>query len=1192
MAINIKSNIETAVELKDKKMPTVSGLTDGIDVEQPQQTQEQPQELPQGTPVYAGSQIPNEPGMVLPEESSVGGVSPETAQVKREMGTGFSQALGQSVETASNGSEFINPAKLEPVKWEVVSAKERDDALIDPDGGLLSRLKVGVDAFANGNIKFGLGTTSKASNLLPAFEAAEAVGMDGQVKEDFLAVGLAVTEEAVYNSSFFDSGLTEGDITQAINYDNKRKGILDTDVDGPIEASDYSDFTKQGLNTNLGKAINDYYQRNLGYSNPKKIDTESATLLGDAFLESFRLIHPDLIIIPPTGNLAKSTKKFILTPKGGSILSGSADTRARLLQASIKHPMKVKPVDNNYISSGKLNQKKQSKGIINLLTDEQKPKETGKAAIVEEAKANAASVGHVVDDNRLSFLYLMLPSLMSDKPTGNPEIDNMMATALGFGKDKLIAFYAEENKRKKLGLNRDPENPYKAEQQLKLLKVNKAQYIKAIASNVEGVNYQTFFHMPYNLRMSAEQTHFNSTNSKIVRQVTRNTRGVVITRGSRTERNYLESVAMMLIPDGGKLLPDERIRLARSPEMMRKLLGWGRRLKQANQLTTADVKSISQLIANSVPLDDPRYQAIAGNKQLALDPEIDSELIKHLTKSGPDNAIAVMDGLVDYVRYYESVVMNDKPHVTYFNAYMDGKTNGIATIGAMFGIEGIALRTGVMRSQSEQLIDDDKDIRDQLTDYLFEYLKTTGIPGIGKYESKDQTAIMDVLQLVFTKRDLHKYTTMTVGYNKELSSFTSDIRDKIYEVKTIGDFRRKELEKSGASPKTIESDEAVILAGKIDKLGALKISPDIISEMAIGPYITGLHHVLDDMMFKVRSVVKGMAMISAMTNEPIVVRSYSGELMTYAGASQETYDDVVERDGDVNYSLTSLNTEQKKGEDEPTTTKKRSQFKAYSYKNKKASGSAPKYRGGKPGQKAIVSTQVGMVQSVDAMAMAMTFSGKSWDKINQASKGSPYIFPIYDAIKVDMASFDVARKEINDNWYEASTNWNLVEEVGNAVNLIHNNFNKTIAGMIKDGVTEVKVGEGEDYQMIGHLIELNRFDKPSNFYRAVADATRLPMTSEDKNNASYAGAVILGKFKRQYGFDVTNPKRNKDGDVVMTPKQIQGFVRLFSENLSLATRQNRLVGIINDNKSKLKAKLKGLKETNPMYAELLQYYDH
>ena len=40
----------------------------------------------------------------------------------------------------------------------------------------------------------------------------------------------------------------------------------------------------------------------------------------------------------------------------------------------------------------------------------------------------------------------------------------------------------------------------------------------------------------------------------------------------------------------------------------------------------------------------------------------------------------------------------------YFNAYMDGKTNGLASNGMQMGSEQVAFKTGVLRSQDTTLL--------------------------------------------------------------------------------------------------------------------------------------------------------------------------------------------------------------------------------------------------------------------------------------------------------------------------------------------------------------------------------------------------------------------------------------------------------------------------------------------------------
>ena len=59
------------------------------------------------------------------------------------------------------------------------------------------------------------------------------------------------------------------------------------------------------------------------------------------------------------------------------------------------------------------------------------------------------------------------------------------------------------------------------------------------------------------------------------------------------------------------------------------------------------------------------------------------------------------------------------------------------------------------------------------------------------------------------------------------------------------------------------------------------------------------------------------------------------------------------------------------------------------------------------------------VQSLDAATVALTASGRSWARLDNASNGNPYLHTIYDAFKVDAMGYDVVLDEVNKNWLNA-----------------------------------------------------------------------------------------------------------------------------------------------------------------------------
>ena len=106
---------------------------------------------------------------------------------------------------------------------------------------------------------------------------------------------------------------------------------------------------------------------------------------------------------------------------------------------------------------------------------------------------------------------------------------------------------------------------------------------------------------------------------------------------------------------------------------------------------------------------------------------------------------------------------------------------------------------------------------------------------------------------------------------------------------------------------------------------------------------------------------------------------------------------------------------------------KRAQGSVYSYDTEATSAAARSRTDEEgnvtstPGEYAYGGSLPGPVQSLDAATVAMSASGKSWDRSKMNSGGNPYMHTIYDAFKADANGFDVVVEEVNKNWMEAAS---------------------------------------------------------------------------------------------------------------------------------------------------------------------------
>ena len=160
----------------------------------------------------------------------------------------------------------------------------------------------------------------------------------------------------------------------------------------------------------------------------------------------------------------------------------------------------------------------------------------------------------------------------------------------------------------------------------------------------------------------------------------------------------------------------------------------------------------------------------------------------------------------------------DKPHHSYFNAYIDGKTNGLASNGIQMGSFETAAATGVTRKGTVDLLDEG-DIRDQLAIQATNSIDT----GWDGEVSEFLPELNNIARTIFNHRQLNKDTTMTFGYGKEIPSFAQNISDTIDEL-------------SASNPELAQHVAQVLDVGKMTQSD--------LSEMLLGKYREALEGVL------------------------------------------------------------------------------------------------------------------------------------------------------------------------------------------------------------------------------------------------------------------------------------------------------------------------------------------------------------
>ena len=994
-----------------------------------------------------------------------------------------------------------------------------------PDGNLRARAGKMAKASATG---IGLGLSARTSAAAKEAEASGVTGpelsgvieqetkgdllsalsrVDAAVKLDdkgnyaptpqYVSVASAVVENELGNALFTPT--PEADpIAQA----------QDTIAVGP--KAEAQPITHATGNNRLGQQIHQEYQRLQGVSVPEKLPRPEAETLGAAFKHLWADTNPTLVnrvIDPATGQFV-----YQLTAEGEAALKDGEADRKRLFPKQSVRPAK-QPLRTGQLP-GDVGQ-----NVARKVSGGKGKQYLGNA--IESAMINLAQVPNVVDKQRAKLLFSTILPVLRDGSH-----DTWQAGVNHMGQGKIQSFQATKNTLDRKGEGGD----YSVEDNLAALVDKIAQEVRAVAQERNGANYLSYNVQGFQGRVTPQQSFFNPTTSKTVRFVTRNATPSIAKPGGRVEKNLRQMYAMMILPKALKADADlPIIRDQKLSENSNKLEAWGDRLLAANTMTDEQYEAISQAIEAGTPLTDPNFPQFPG---LELDPEADAELIRHIESKGEDG-LAVMDGLMDFAKYAKAKRAG-RPHNTYFNAYMDGKTNGLASNGIQMGHVGTAERTGVLRKQRRTLLDEG-DIRDNLKDVATASINDGWDGNTDGYESE----LNDVAAKVFNHRDLNKMTTMTFGYGKEIDSFSEDIGGTLDLLSEL------------------EGDDSTYhnSLAQIDK----HMDRKELAKTILNKYSTALESVMSAEALEARALMRSAAALHSATNQLFKFKSPVGMDLVMGGSVSEGAE----------------------GADRSTyrigTPEERQKATVLHYENTVSSAAT---RGDDVGGYAYGGSVVAPVQAMDAATVALSASGKSWNRLRNASGGNPYMHTIYDAFKVDANGYDVVLEEVNKNWLNTGMNWSYLEEAYEAT---HTAMKEYVQAINKRNPNETLTPIERSYMDAMLSVEKAASGKP--YLRT--------LTSKLRRLNSYPGNEVWNaqdRFvdgMRKVGYNPYNPPANP------TVAHLKQFVDILGKELNLRSRMTAAINRTNNNKKKLKQEILKRGYKTPSGERIaLQYYAH
>ena len=964
---------------------------------------------------------------------------------------------------------------------------------------------------------------SRHGDILAAMSRVNAVQYDPTTDTQVPDPVYAQIASAVVENNFGNTLLADTTPSNEIDFqtDEEAAAGIESGV-GPQEPQ--QQLTHAAGNSQLGQQISQEYQRMKGVQVPEKIPTKDAEVLGAAFKHLWSEQNPNLVkrtIDPDTNQWV-----YQLTAEGEKNLKDGEADRKRLFPKQNVRPAKIPLVKGKLPGDVGQNVVRDVSGAVG------KP-QFGK--VLQQGMENLGQVPNVVDKTRSKILLATILPVLRDgsHETWQAEINN-----IGPGKvQKFQAALAQQEKARAADPNFN-EEVYSPEENMAALVDKIAQEVRSVAQERKGANYLSYNIQGFQGRVTPQQSFFNPTTSKAVRFVTRNATPSMAKPGSRVEKNLRQMYAMMLLPKNLKAdvdLPTVREQKLKANEV--KLEQWGDKLNAAVEasMTDAQYEAVSQAIEEGVPLTDPNFPQFGG---LELDPNVDAELIKHIESKGEDGPHTI-DGLIDFSKYIKAK-RQGRPHASYFNAYMDGKTNGLASNGIQMGHIDTAERTGVLREGRKTLLDSG-DIRDELQRLAIDSISEGWDGNTDAFE----TELNEVAREVYGHRDLNKMTTMTFGYGKETDSFV----DKMEETIAL---------KSESLPPDHPYHEAL-------KVVEQNLEPGELAKTLNNKYDTSLRSVMSEEALAARALMRSAAALHAATDKLFSIKGPTG------------MDINLGRDVSEGYETAELSTYRLGDEKTKVAHYQSTPTSAAAKTRENAEGQIEST----PGEFAYGGSVVAPVQAMDAATVGLTASGRSWDRLKSASGGNPYMHTIYDAFKVDANGYDVVLEEVNKNWLNTGMKWSYLEQTYNATQDKMKEFQQEISK--RDPKEPLKKGEGSYMQWL-----LTTSETKSGKQAMMNFVKKMGRFKEYKtDNEVWDDAKMMANEMKKVGYNIYSPPENP------TVGQLKHFMGVFSKQLNLRGRMSSTIERTNNNKKRLKAEIlkKGYK-TPSGERIALQYYAH
>ena len=726
----------------------------------------------------------------------------------------------------------------------------------------------------------------------------------------------------------------------------------------------------------LGRNIHQWWDNSQQFNQgerPAPMSEQQAKDLGAWAIQAYQLSNPDMVetaIDPETGGV-----RYKMTPKGEAEFARSEPTRKDIFNIKFP-PLHARPQDGQFPES-----------LSGLRPQFRKKKSMGELGNVEEAIRNQSRVNHVVDKRRSRIAAAMIIPTMFRR-AGQP--DDIWGDLFGVGQQQLARVFIKETK-----LN--GKSPQDAEMTavniINAKKKDLAKELMAIVQNSDMPNYLTYAVQTLTARQHAQQTDFNPTRNKVVRFVARGQTPTRITKGSESYNNMWQILALNLLNDKqtSKGLNDLLMPAEREAESRRMAAEW---YKMGEAVEAILEEAVPEAIFNKMVtafkggmgLNDPNFPK---SNLRSLGERLPPNVLQLVKDKGEDGPMA-LESLIE-LKHFVDNIREKGEHYSNLNAFIDGKTNGIANAAMVLGNRKLAFNTGVLRpDEATWAVQDEQgnpfDVRDamafDITNRVDEMVKPVTVQDGSVAGSDEINTLREVLGEMGKYKPLNKAISMIFPYGKELEGMIKEVTDHF-------------TDKMGDDP---------LFKANVDFLESRGVSMENQMEQVHANVVQSLFTIFGDDTFTGRSVMRNSSFLMAAMDKNLAITGPVGATINLGGDKF-----------DMSKSKTSkvMANNKETGDTSTLMTQVTPSYQS------SAAGKGSSIGGHGRARSVVIP-----VHAIDAGISIRTFSGKSWEKIvaKYDNESDAYLSQIYDAYKVDPTNFKVVETEVNKNFEDIALN--------------------------------------------------------------------------------------------------------------------------------------------------------------------------